>query len=144
DEVLAPIVATLDCLDAYFDPWLAPEDFLDWLSAWLGLALDENLSVDRRRLHLSEAAGLYALRGTMAGLRAQLEVLTGIRVELADNGGVATSRTPGGELPGESTPRVAVRVFAESAGAVDTPSLDRIVAAVKPAHVVHTMEVVQR
>ena len=31
DEVIAPIFLTLDALEAYVDPWLAPEDFLGWL-----------------------------------------------------------------------------------------------------------------
>ena len=30
---------------AYFDPWLAPDDFLDWLAGWVGVELDED--VDR-------------------------------------------------------------------------------------------------
>src|SRR4029078_7442547 len=32
DDVLAPVFTTLDCLDTYVDPWLAPEDFLEWLA----------------------------------------------------------------------------------------------------------------
>src|SRR4029453_7641000 len=37
DEVLAPVFAVLDCLDAYLDPWLAPPDFVDWLADWVAL-----------------------------------------------------------------------------------------------------------
>ena len=36
DEVLAPVLATLDCIEAYWDARLAPEDFLDLLAAWVG------------------------------------------------------------------------------------------------------------
>ena len=36
DTVLAPVIGTLDNLDAYFDPYLAPEDFLAWLAAGSG------------------------------------------------------------------------------------------------------------
>ncbi|MGW2874684.1 hypothetical protein ACWDCZ_41715, partial [Kitasatospora sp. NPDC001225] len=32
DTVLAPVFATLDNLPAYFQPGLAPADFLDWLA----------------------------------------------------------------------------------------------------------------
>ena len=39
DDALAPILCTLDNIDAYFDPRLAPEDFLDWLGGWVGLSL---------------------------------------------------------------------------------------------------------
>jgi phage tail-like protein len=34
-EVLAPVVATIDCLGAYLDPALTPEDFLRWLGGWV-------------------------------------------------------------------------------------------------------------
>ena len=34
DEVLAPVLLTLDCLDAYLDLELAPPDFLDWLAGY--------------------------------------------------------------------------------------------------------------
>ncbi|MEU3573930.1 SDR family oxidoreductase, partial [Kitasatospora sp. NPDC036755] len=35
DTVLAPVFATLDNLPAYFQPGLAPADFLDWLASCL-------------------------------------------------------------------------------------------------------------
>ncbi|HYM50051.1 MAG TPA: phage tail protein, partial [Candidatus Limnocylindrales bacterium] len=73
DEVLAPIFSTLDNLEAYFDPWLAPEDFLDWLSAWVGLPLDETWPVERRRAFVARAYDLFRLRGTVRGLRAHVE-----------------------------------------------------------------------
>lgn len=37
DSGFAPVVATLDSLHAYVDPHLAPADFLDWLSGWVGV-----------------------------------------------------------------------------------------------------------
>jgi phage tail-like protein len=40
DVVLGPLLTVLDCLDAYFTPVLAPEDFLDWLGHWIGSELD--------------------------------------------------------------------------------------------------------
>ncbi|HEY4412914.1 MAG TPA: hypothetical protein VGN06_07945, partial [Gaiellaceae bacterium] len=39
DGVLAPVFLSLDSFHAYIDPDLAPADFLDWLSGWLGLSL---------------------------------------------------------------------------------------------------------
>ncbi|TME80972.1 MAG: hypothetical protein E6I47_08350, partial [Chloroflexi bacterium] len=49
DAALAPVFATLDNLPTYFDPWLTPPDFLEWLGSWFGLALDDSWSVERRR-----------------------------------------------------------------------------------------------
>ena len=45
DDVLAPIFSSLDNLEAYVDPELAPEDFVLWLGDWVGLALDESWPV---------------------------------------------------------------------------------------------------
>lgn len=141
DDVLAPVIATLDCLGSYVDPRLAPADFLDWLANWVGLEVtfgDSDLA--RMRLAVAEAVRLYRLRGTPAGLREHLELITGGRVELADSGGVAVSTTPDAPLPGEDSPRLAIRVT----GASDSlaPLIDAIVRASKPAHVMHAVEVV--
>jgi phage tail-like protein len=142
DEVLAPVLATLDCLDAYVDPLLAPEDFLDWLAGWVGAVLDENVPLALRRSAVAGAAALHRRRGTVAGLRSALELLTGGTVDVADSGGAAWSATPGGVPPGESVPWVAIRVVAPPGVAVR--SVEAVVAAAKPAHVKHSVEVVNR
>jgi len=142
DEVIAPVGATLDCLAAYIDPELAPTDFLDWLGSWVGMVLDENWPVERRRSAIANAMELFQLRGTLTGLARHVEIFTGGEVSIADSGGVATSGVPGGTLPGESVPRLAVRVVVDDPQAVNEATLDRIVASAKPAHVVHRVEVV--
>jgi phage tail-like protein len=55
DAVLAPIFAALDNFPAYLDPWLAPEDFLEWLGSWFGIVLDESWSLARRRALITRA-----------------------------------------------------------------------------------------
>src|SRR3954468_22701615 len=49
DEVLAPIFSVLDNQDAYFDPHLTPEDFLEWMSGWIGIHIDETWPLERSR-----------------------------------------------------------------------------------------------
>ncbi|BCB88716.1 hypothetical protein Psuf_060290 [Phytohabitans suffuscus] len=106
DDVLAVIVATLDDIDAYVDPVLAPEDFLDWLAGWTGVTLDERWPVELRRALVAAAVVNYRGRGTLAALRAQLELVTGPgQIELSDNGGVAVSTTPAPTCPGPAPPR---------------------------------------
>ncbi len=144
DEVLAPVVATLDCITAYIDPLLAPEDFLQWLSGWFGAVLDENWPAERQRGVVSAAAGLYRIRGTLPGLRAHLELVTGGQVEAADSGGVAWSVTPDGQLPGEDTPGLSIRITVADAAGVNIRALDELISAVKPAHVIHRLEVTER
>ena len=36
DDAYAPILTTLDSLACYFDPHLAPPDFVDFLAGWVG------------------------------------------------------------------------------------------------------------
>jgi phage tail-like protein len=144
DEVLAPILATLDCLDAYVDPQVAPEDFLEWLAGWVGAVLDENAPLPLRRAAVSRAAHLHRSRGTVAGLRASLELLTGGRVDLTDSGGVSWSTRPGGTPPGGSVPRVAIRVVVPAGMTVSARAVQTVVAAAKPAHVEHSVEVMNQ
>ncbi len=144
DAALAPIFATLDNLNAYLDPWLAPEDFLDWLGSWFGLTLDEAWSVERRRALVANAFEFYRMRGTCNGLKAHVEVFTGGAVEITDTGGLATSTTAGAPFPGSPNFAVLVRVEVDDPKAMNMARLEALVAAAKPAHVTHKIQVVKR
>ncbi|WP_035791607.1 phage tail protein [Kitasatospora mediocidica] len=143
DEVLAPVVSTLDCLDAYLDPALTPVDFLDWLGGWLGLDLAEHLTADRRRALLARAADLYRARGTAAGLREHLELVFGGRVEVTDTGGVVVGAAGSGwtDTGVQAQPALLVRIAPQAA--VSPLLIEEFVARLKPAHVTHTVEVLQ-
>ena len=143
DDVIAPVLSTLDCLVDYFDPYLAPEDFLEWIAGWVGISLEEGWPIERRRAVVATAVEMYRMRGTVAGLRANLQVLTGGQVEIADSGGVAWSKNPGADMPGEASPRLAVRIRVPDPSSVPMDLVDSAVAAAKPAHVVHRVEVDQ-
>lgn len=143
DEVLAPVIATLDCLEAYVDPGLAPADFLEWLAGWVGIDLDENWPLARQRAAVGAAAELHRVRGTVAGLRAHVEAVTGGRVTVQDSGGVAWSTKPGADLPGAAGPTLTVRVAVADPTTVSVAALDALIAATKPVHVTHRLEVVE-
>jgi phage tail-like protein len=144
DEVLAPAVAALDCITAYIDPLLAPDDFLNWISSWFGAVLDENWPEERRRAVVAASAALYRTRGTLAGLQAHLDLVADGHVEVSDNGGVAWSATPDAELPGDPAPAVTVRIRTSGRAQVNVQALDALIAAIKPAHVVHNLEVASK
>jgi phage tail-like protein len=144
DAALAPIFAALDNFPAYLDPWLAPEDFLEWLAGWFGIVLDESWSPARRRALVSRAFEFYRMRGTASGLKEQVTVLTGGTVELHETGGVATSTTAGGALPGSPNFAVLVRVKVDDPATINLVRLDALVMAAKPAHVTHKVEIVKR
>lgn len=140
DDLLAPVFLALENLPSYLDPALTPEDFLDWLAGWVGVLLDENWPIERRRTFVGQAAELYRMRGTAAGLAAHVRVFTGGDVHIEDSGGVTWSRQSGGPIPGRPEHRVRVRVGGAPA-AVDRDRLDALVATAKPAHCVHSVEV---
>ena len=141
DEVLAPVVATLDCLPAYLDPETTPVDVLEWLAGWVGLLLDD-VPPERRREVVRRAAELHRWRGTPHGVRASVAAWFGVEPELVESGGSGWSAEGGAPLPGEPVPGLLVRVCVPDAAAVDVGRLDALVAATKPAHVPHRVEVV--
>lgn len=55
----------------------APEEALEWLGSWIGVAFDSAYSTQQRRLLLGSAPELYRSRGTVAGLSLALDIATG-------------------------------------------------------------------
>ncbi|MGE3621850.1 MAG: phage tail protein [Acidimicrobiia bacterium] len=144
DAVLAPVISVLDNLAAYVDPGEAPDDHVDWLAGWVGLAVDENWPIERRRALVTRAVDMYRHRGTARGLQAELELYTGGTVDVGESGGVTTSRTPGGPIPGEEEPRLAVRITVDDPSTLNRAGIEALVRSAKPAHVVHHVEIVSR
>ncbi|BCJ56902.1 phage tail protein [Micromonospora endophytica] len=137
DEVLAPILLTLDCLDAYFDLELAPADFLDWLAGWVAAPVDADRPPQARRDLVRHAVQLHRWRGTARGVELALRVATGARVEVTDNGGVSWSATPTDAPGADETPQLRIRVHGE----VDEALVRQVLAAAVPAHVRTTVEI---
>jgi phage tail-like protein len=144
DEALAPLFSTIDNFPTYLDPALTPEDFLDWLAGWVGVLLDETWPIERRRAFVSVAAQLYRQRGTAAGLAAQIRLFTAGEVEIIESGGSAWSNTADAAPPGTPDFTVTVRVKPPAKAKVDGARLEALVAAAKPAHVRHKVEIVTR
>lgn len=136
DDVLAPVIATLDCLYGYLDPRLAPPDFLEWVASWVGADLDENWPMSRQREFAGRAVELYGIRGTVEGLRRHIALVTGGPVDVTDTGGVVWSTTPDAGFPDDDPPSVTVRV----GDGVNVDVISELVAAAKPAHVLHHVE----
>lgn len=49
DDVLAPVLLTIDNLPAHLDPRSAPDDFLAWLAQWVAVEPYEDSAPDRQR-----------------------------------------------------------------------------------------------
>jgi hypothetical protein len=81
-------------------------------------------------------------RGTRAGLRAYLELVTGADVQVRESGGTLWSDDPAVEPPGDPVPGVHIVVRAEDPSTVDTLWLRGVVREARPAHLPFTVEVV--
>jgi phage tail-like protein len=141
---MAPALATLDCLEVYVDPSLAPDDFLEWVGGWVGAMIIEDWPAARKRNAVATAAALHRSRGTVAGLREELALYTGGVVEISETGGVTVSRTPGAVLPAAAPAHLHVRVIVDDISSIQERVVDAIVAASKPAHVEHEVDIVER
>src|SRR4029453_18833463 len=141
DDALAPIFCTLDNLDAYFDPWLTPDDFLAWLGQWGPVLLDGNWPVEQRRAFRPQALQLHRRNGPAAGIRMHVRASINCDVEISDSGGTAWSQQPNSPLPGSSGAYLAVKLIPLQGAEIDPATADAVVAAVKPAHVRHSVEI---
>jgi phage tail-like protein len=103
DDVLAPIVMTIDGLANYVDPDIAPADFLAWLAAWFGVDVDPGWSEERTRATIKRFARLQLMRGTARGLGELVAALTGEPAEIDDGGGVWTTYDPGTAMQGTAS-----------------------------------------
>lgn len=141
DDVLAPFVTTIDCVQSYVDPLLAPEDFVRWLAGWFGVLLDESWPVEAQRAVIADAVELYRLRGTMAGLRRHLDVVVDGSVRITESGGTSVSIRPRPEPPANL--RHWVHVVVAPNEALSAEAVEAVIRAAKPVHVVHSLEVVE-
>jgi phage tail-like protein len=143
DAVIAPLIAVLDCIDAYVDPLLAPEDFVPWLASWVDATVDGQWEDRRVRESILAATAMHRVRGTTRGLQEQLELATGGVVTVEETGGswCSTSPTETGE---EQEPALVVRIVVDDVGSVRQGLGEVLVDRMKPAHVAHLIEVVGR
>lgn len=138
DAVLAPVLLSLDTIDAYLDPRLAPPDFLPWLAGWLGLEIDENWDDEQARRMIGSAVELFRWQGTRRGVQALVLAWTGLlpdALEVVDTGGATWSPVPQSEPPGDPTPELVVRLRIAPQDAPDLPRLRRFLATTAPAEV---------
>lgn len=143
DEVLRPIIDTIDSMDAYLDPKLTPAELLPWLSRWVGLL--DTLPDPVARGLLTRVAEIHRERGTKDGLKAGIEIVTGAEALVVENTaglrldadarlGINTSLAP-------SEPN-AIHVTLISGGSeIDSDAVANAIRELKPAHATYTVRV---
>lgn len=144
DVALAPVIATLDDLDAYLDSQLAPSDFVEWLATWVGLLVDETWSLEMLRRLVAQAVELYHWRGTVRGLVELVGIYTDGTAEVIESGGTGWSARPDSEMPGDASHAVTVRISVGDPSSVDLRRLGAVVSSAVPAHIACTVEVIGR
>lgn len=141
DEVVTPAYYALDCWDAYLDPNVAPEDFVEWLATWVGVEIDETWTMERRRQLIQDAVVLYRIRGTAAGLGAHIKLYCGVTPEIEESGACEYSQTADSPMPGSAQPRLVVRLRVDDPAAVKQTTVSRIVGTARPAHIPYQVEI---
>lgn len=143
DEVLAPIISTLDCLDSYFDPDITPDDFLRYLSSWVNSHNENELSVPGLRHSVATAVAMSAWRGTTSSLHTRFFPYDLEAIVLEEGGGVTVNTTATDpETWPDAAPMVATVTITPSK---ENPnSIDNIIQLIKdyaPAHLQLTIVV---
>lgn len=64
----------LDSISSLFYPGTTSEEFVDWLSSWVGLVLKEDWSANRKKDVLKNIIPLYRLRGTKKGIEEFMKI----------------------------------------------------------------------
>ncbi|MCA1219773.1 phage tail protein [Streptomyces sp. 8L] len=146
DEVLAPFLNVLDCLETYFTPSLTPVDFARWLGDWVGAETDgipddEPSGEARLRAAVAAAVSLHRARGTRDGLAAAVRLAFDVEPEISESGGAAWSARPRGPVPGDRRPHLHVAIRLPVPTTADETRLDHLVAAARPAHMPYTVQV---
>ncbi|QMU71003.1 phage tail protein [Streptacidiphilus sp. P02-A3a] len=141
DDVIAPLLNVLDCMDSYFRPSLAPEDFTAWLGGWVGAETEPDTSLPLLRESVASAAGLHRLRGTRRGLAEAVRLAFGTVPEITESGGADWSARPLGAFPGDPRPHLLVVLRVDDPATIDVQRLDELVRAARPAHIPCTVQV---
>ncbi len=134
EQIVTPLDRQIDQLYQYFDPRLAPPDFLPWLASWLGLVLDERWPEGQRRELIRAAVELYEWRGTRRGLSEFLRLYTGFTPEIVEPG-------VGKGAKADQAHRFVVRIKSSEPDKLDRALLMSIIDLEKPAHAGYKLEV---
>lgn len=69
----------------FYDPHVAPPEFVDWLARWTAFTVDMDWPETQRRALVKRAVDLYRIRGTKRGLALFLKLFTGHEPEILEN-----------------------------------------------------------
>jgi len=142
EDIFRSIEVMIDNIHWYFDPDSTPEEFVPWLSSWLGLVLDERWPEYKRRQLAGAVGDLYKWRGTRKGLSEYLRIYTGVTPKIIEH-----ARAEGMRLGGESKLGTPMQIGGKGAefsftveiklphkNDIDIEVIKNIIESEKPAH----------
>jgi phage tail-like protein len=137
DEVLAPIISVLDCYDSYLDVYLAPMDFVRYMSTWILVNPEVGWNDHTVRRSLAHAIQFYEFRGTSRGIQDFLTTVLDLEVTIEESGSVTTSRdsTEPATWPVPPNPSVTITVSGRGGTPVDMGLVTLVTNTALPAHV---------
>ena len=77
EHMFDSVLVNLDDGWRFYDPHVAPQGFLDWLSQWTAFTLDLDWPEPQKRALVKRAVDLYRIRGTKRGLALFLKLFSG-------------------------------------------------------------------
>jgi len=142
DEVLAPIISTLDCFPSYLDPEIAPMDMVTYMASWLFPMYEDQLSEEGLRHALATVVERSGWRGTARGVLEALETFNLASIDVQDSGStvVSTKPTDPDTWPEVAPPTVKVVCVAGAHATLDDEQINNILRVLVPAHVILTVE----
>ncbi len=69
----------------FYDPHVAPVEFLDWLAQWTAFATELDWPLEKKRALIKRSVDLYRLRGTRRGLTLFLKLFTDHEPDILEN-----------------------------------------------------------
>jgi len=69
----------------FYDPHVAPTEFLNWLAGWSAFTIDLEWPEAQKRALIKRAVDLYRIRGTKRGLMLFLKLFTGHEPKIEEN-----------------------------------------------------------
>ncbi len=144
DEVLAPIISTLDCYSAYLDADLAPMDFVDYMSTWLLVSTEQGWTDSMKRQALANAVPRSRWRGTTQSISDRVTELFAGTCKVTDSGNVSTANEfeDPSTWPASNSPQVTVTFTPTKGATVKESDIRTALQSVLPAHVQLVVKVV--
>ena len=125
EAMMSPSIWTIDNIELYFTPDIAPLEWVRWLAGWFDIIIPPELPASRQRLILSQAGWLASRRGTRAGMERLLELYCGVRPEIVEEPAHFIVRLP----------------LSESSVQLPREILDQLILAHKPAFATYALEI---